>query len=290
MDSMTGFGRGEAVNGRTRATVEIRSVNNRYCEVSVYQPRDLAEHEGTIVRLVKDRLQRGKVQVRISTEAAQSGSAAAHVDAEAVLAIKATLDAVREAAGIDLPVSLPELMAYQDRFILEESMDEEPAWPAVQDALHAALDAIVSMRHTEGEILKADLAERLSAIETEAAAVETRAPERVEEGRQKLIDRLEELIADERVDEARLNVEIAVLADRLDITEELVRLASHIEVFRETMKTDEPVGRKLNFLSQEMNREINTIGSKANDADIAHRAVTMKEELEKIREQVQNIV
>lgn len=289
IESMTGFGRGSAEVEGVVATVELRTVNNRFCEVSVHMPRELAEREADVQRLIKERVHRGKVHTRIQMEQPDQANLAVAVNAPLARGYADLLNTLRAAAGLSGEVQLEHLLTFQDVFTTAPKEVPEGAWPAIEEALREALDALIAMRRQEGAAMQAELADRIDRMEGELESVETRAPLRVEAGRARLMERLEELFGDERVDEVRLAMEIAVLADRLDVTEESVRLRSHIALFREALDLEEPVGRKLNFLTQEMNREVNTIGSKANDAEIAHRAVQMKEELEKIREQVQNI-
>jgi uncharacterized protein (TIGR00255 family) len=293
--SMTGFGRGTASAEGADVTVELRSLNSRYCEVTVRAPRSLAERETEMQNRVKDVLDRGKVNVSVQVQRT-AGTAPVRVDAAAAAAYGRLLDELRTAAGVDEPVSLEHVLKFPDVLVAaDEVEDAEAVWAATQDALAEALDAINAMRRQEGEALAADLRARLDAIETELDAVETAAPARVTAARDTLRERIADLLGGDpsgsaRVDPDRLELEIALLADKLDVNEECVRLRSHLALFREALDSPEPVGRRLNFLAQEFNREINTIAAKANDPGIAHRAVTMKEELEKIREQVQNIV
>jgi uncharacterized protein (TIGR00255 family) len=290
-DSMTGFGRGTAQVSGAIATVELRSVNNRFCDVTVRLPRNLNEYEPEIQRIVKDTLARGRITVTVQVEQQADAQAPMQVNASLAQGYKHLLESLRDTCGLEEPVQLEHLLRFTDIFAQVEETPEQvaEAWKAVQGALAEALHAMQAMRRREGEALAADLRLRLDIIEERLNTVETFSPERVEQARQKLHDRLGELVGDERVDPDRLEVEIALLADKLDVTEECVRLRAHLPVFRDALVSDEPVGRKLNFLSQEINREINTIGSKANDATIAHLVVEMKEELEKIREQVENI-
>ena len=292
LHSMTGFGRGVASADGTDVTVELRSVNGRYCEVTVRAPRSLAAHEAELQNRIKDALDRGKVNLSVQAQRA-SGTAPLRVDAAAAAAYGRLLDEVRTAAGLTEPVGLEHILKFSDVLVASEEGDEEEAegvWEATQAALADALEAMQAMRRQEGEALAADLRARLDAIEAELEIVEANAPARVEAARAVLHERIADVLGDERVDRDRLETEIALLADKLDVNEECVRLRSHLVLFREALDADEPVGRRLNFLAQEFNREINTIASKANDPGIAHRAVTMKEELEKIREQVQNVV
>ena len=287
---MTGFGRGTARQGDAEATVEVRTVNGRYAEVTLRAPRTLAPHEAALAARVKDAIDRGNATVHVALDQA-AGAGALRVDVPAARAAAALLRELREAAGLDAPVTLADLLRYE---VLTDaapaSEDDADALAAVQDALGQALVRLDAMRADEGRALAADLRARADAIEADLARVETRAPVRVEAARARLAERLSELMDDDRVDRSRLETELALLADRLDVTEECVRLQSHLALFRAALDAEEPVGRRLNFLAQEFNREINTIGSKANDAEIARLAVSMKEELEKIREQVQNVV
>ena len=292
MNSMTGFGRGSATVGPTEATVELRSVNNRYCEVSVRLPGRLNAFESRIQSTLKDAFARGRfqVQVQVARNAADAALPVS-VNTDVARAYGRLLDELRTAASLDAPVTVADLLTFSDVFQRDEEPDAatEDTWAAIRAALDEAMAAIQSMRATEGETMAHDLTHRLDMIETKLRAVETHAPERVTAARTRLHERLAELLDDERLDRDRLEVEIAILADKLDITEEIVRLQSHLDVFRQTMASNQPAGRKLNFLTQEMNREINTIGSKANDTVVSHLAVEMKEALEQIREQVQNV-
>lgn len=288
---MTGFGRGTAQVGQTTATVEMRSVNSRYCEVSVRLPRTLAEHEGDVQNTVRQALERGRINVQVQVEQAAEDRLPIQVDREAARAYAALLNELRQAAGIEEPVRIEHLLNYSDIFTTDDAPEDRKAemWCAAQAALQEAIESIRSMRQQEGRALQSDLEARIDAIERLLLSVEERAPQRVVEARERLSRRLEELLADDRLDRDRLEFEIAVLADRLDVTEECVRLRSHLQLFRDALHSEAAEGRKLNFITQEINREVNTIGAKANDAAIARLAVEMKDELEKIREQVQNV-
>ena len=288
--SMTGFGRATASADGADVTVEVRSLNGRYAEVSVRAPRGLALHEADLQNRVKDALERGKINVSVQVQRAAE-AVPMRVDAAAASAYRRLLDDLREAAGITEPVRLDDLLRFPDLLVADEREDDADAlWTATESALAAALADLDRMRRQEGDALAADLRARLDAIETELDAVEAAAPARLDAARVALHERLADVLGDERVDRDRLELEIALLADRLDVNEECVRLRSHLALFRDALAEGGAVGRRLNFLAQEFNREINTIASKANDPAIAHRAVTMKEELEKIREQVQNVV
>ena len=288
--SKTGFGRGRAeVSGET-ATVEIRSVNNRFCEVSVRSPRALNEHESAIQKRVKEAFARGRISVGIQVEATGEDALPTQVNAPIARAYGRLLADLSAAAGIEAPVTLDHLLKFSDVLVTEPAPEVAVrTWEAVRQALDDAIDRMAAMRRDEGRALQAELARRIDEIEAGLDAVEQRAPLRLDEARARLEERLEELLADNRLNPDRLEAEIALIADRLDVTEECVRLHSHLALFREALGSDQPVGRKLNFLAQEINREVNTIGSKANDAEVAHIVVGMKEALEKIREQVENV-
>lgn len=291
LESMTGFGRGAASTDGLDVTTEVRSVNGRYVEVSVRTPRELAPHEVEIQNRCRSALSRGKVSVSVQMER-RPGEAPVALDEPLARAYGELLERLRFLTGTQQPVQLEHLLQFRDVLVTERTAEAAPelVWQAASEALDIALEACVAMRRQEGAALAADLRARLAAIEDETAAIERDAPERLVAARDALRARLADLLDGEtRVDPARLDMEIALLADRLDVNEECVRLRSHLAQCREALELDEPVGRRLNFLSQELNREINTIASKANDAAMAQRAVRMKEELEKLREQIQNV-
>ena len=288
---MTGFGRGEFSTDGFTATVEFRSVNSRFCEVSVRLPRTIAERESEIQRLVKGVFSRGRINVQIQIELPSDISSEQQINREAAAAYRGLLEELRDAAGLNEPIQLEHILRFPDVFHIVENGggEADEIWNAVSKALDEGSRKMLEMRRREGEALEKELQDRLTEIETNLLIVEEQAPERLPSARERLRDRLSEIIDDERIDNDRIEFEMALLADRLDIREECVRLRSHIDIFREAVSGDEPVGRKLNFLSQEMNREINTIGSKANDAGLSHVVVRMKEQLEKIREQIENV-
>lgn len=290
--SMTGFGRGQVDFEGRSATVEIRTVNGRFCEVSVRSPRALSEFEGEITRRIKDSLARGRVTVSVQLDAMDRSSLGLAVDPEVVRGYRDLVEEVRVAAGLGTEtVKLEHLLRFPDMLAppRDDSETPEQAWTAVGQALDAAVEALSAMRRQEGLALRAELLSRVQRLEDGLEFVEARVPLRIGEVRDRLRARLAELLDDARVDSDRLEQELAYVADRLDVTEECVRLHSHLALFRESLDSPEPVGRKLNFLAQEMNREVNTIGSKANDAEVAHHVVGMKEDLEKIREQIENV-
>lgn len=290
--SMTGFGRGSAQAHGLTVTVEMRSVNNRFLDVSVRLPRSLADYEAQVQSIVKDAFERGRISVTVQVEQEAEESLPIQVNEPMARAYAALLERLRRTAGLDAPVTLDHLLRYNDVFITAEEDPETlaQAWSAVQEALIDAAGQMRAMRAQEGQALRDDLAARLDAIEQILEQVDARAQNRIDEARTRLRERLQDVLDDDRINPERLELELALVADKLDITEECVRLRSHLALFREALaNSDDAVGRKLNFIVQEIHREVNTISSKANDPAIAHLAVAMKEDVEKIREQVQNV-
>ena len=290
--SMTGFGRGTATVHDITATVEIRAVNNRHCDVSARLPSRLAAHEGNLQAHIKQAFERGRFNVNVQVEGEEDESLPIEVDEELATSYRRLLDRLRDAAGLQAPIQLEHLLHFSDVFTTVEDEDEtvdEEAWDAVQVALGEAIEQLRTMRRQEGQALRTDLEARIDAIGDHLQAVEDRAPERVEAARDRLEERLARLMDDDRIDPDRLEAEVAILADKLDVTEECVRLHSHLDLFREALSNEDAVGRKLKFITQEIHREVNTIGSKANDATITEHAVQMKGDVEKIREQIRNV-
>lgn len=288
--SMTGFGRGSAEQDGCRASVEVKTVNGRYADVSVHLPRTLVELEPRIKDLVLDRIVRGNVTVSVSVkgEADEYGRPVLN---ESVLAgYQEGLKVLRARTEARQEVDLLQLAQLPHVFEFEaEVADLDAVWAAVGPACEAAVAQCQQMRLAEGERLVADMADRVRAVDDLVRRVEALAPGRVTAARGRLEEKLKEFLAPGQVDETRLLTEIALLADRVDITEECVRFHSHNDQFLKALEATDAAGRRLNFLLQEMQREANTIGSKANDAEISHLVVAMKEEIEKIKEQVQNI-
>lgn len=291
ISSMTGFGRGEASSGDFTATVELKSVNSRFCEVTIRLPRSIIDRETEVQRRVKDAFSRGRINVQIQVDSPADSSSAQQVNREAAASYRTLLEELRDAAGLDEPVQLEHLLRFPDVFrgAEDDGHAAEATWTAVSAALEEANGQMLAMRRREGESLEEELLERVDEIDVLLNTVEQQAPNRIPAAHERLKERLSEILEDDRIDRDRIEFEMAMLADRLDIREECVRLHAHIDVFREAIASSDPVGRKLNFLSQEMNREINTIGSKANDPSLSHVVVRMKEQLEKIREQIENI-
>ncbi len=293
LKSMTAFGRAESEAEGRKYTCEMRSLNNRYLDVLVRLPRRYAVLEERVKKLVAARVTRGRVEVAVQVNGEKGEGAPVRVEVNLGLArnFHEQLERLRRELGIAEPVGL-ELLLSLGRDIFEVKEEEESAeavWEKLSRPVEAALTALEAMRAEEGRILSADFTERLGAVEGLIERVSERAPALVEEYRAKLTERIRSALGELSVDEARLLQEVAIFADRADVAEELVRARSHLEQFRALLEAEEPVGRKLNFLLQELGREVNTIGSKAPDAAVSQLVVEAKSELERMREQVQNI-
>ena len=290
MRSMTGFGTAAADTTWGRISVEMRSLNHRFTEVLVRLPRDLAPLEDRVRGLVQRGVERGRVEVTVSRE--NQGGRSRAVRADLVLA-REYLTATRQlkrALRLRGEVTLPQLLAFPEIVRLEETReDAEALWGDLENVAGAALDGLLRMRAEEGRRLAADTRERLDRVEALLGQVLERAQQVVGEYTVRLRQRLAELLGEVPLDEARLAAELALFAERSDITEELTRLRSHLSQFRETMTGEGAVGRKLEFLLQEMGRETNTVGAKANDLEISRAVIAVKSELESLREQVQNV-
>ncbi|AEF94137.1 Conserved hypothetical protein CHP00255 [Desulfotomaculum nigrificans CO-1-SRB] len=289
--SMTGYGRGEACAEGRRFTVELKSVNNRYCEVILRQPRSLTQVEDKIKRRIQDKVTRGRVDGFITIEETGEITPTVKVDKALAVAYHKAMEELKDSLAISGEISLKDLISLPNVISLEEPEENVELWyPAIEKACDQALAGLLSMRETEGARLKSDIEQRASVIrELMLGQVAHRAPLVVQEYRDKLTQRLAEWLENGTIDEGRLAAEVLIFADRADISEEIVRLDSHLKQLELILNEGGAVGRKLDFLVQEMNREINTIGSKANDLVITNAVVNAKSELEKIREQVQNI-
>lgn len=291
MKSMTGYGRGECARDGVKVTVELSSVNRKSGEITLNLPRDLEPLEAQVRDEINKRIARGRLSVRVALHAGANAVAAAQINT--ALARSYSVELAKLATDLNLSggVRLADVLRAPGVLEAEANpVDAESFWPAVQSALQQALDALVKMREREGEHLAADLAGRIELIRAAAERIATQAPLVQVQFRTRLLERIKaaglEGIAP---DDERMLKEVVLFADRSDITEELTRLHSHFKQFTDCVKAKEPVGRTLDFLSQEMNREINTIGSKAQDAVISREVVQVKAELERFREQVQNV-
>lgn len=288
--SMTGFGRCELSDDYHKITVELKSVNHRYFDVNIKMPRKLNFFESAIRTLLKDYIQRGKVDVFIACEDLSQRD----VQVRYNRAIAGEyLGYLREMAAdfeLEDDIRVSTLSRYPEVFSMEETgIDENEIWQLLEEALKNALDQFVSSRTAEGEKLKTDLTAKLNHMLVNVDRVEARAPELLEEYRKKLETKVAELLEDTQIEESRLSAEIVLYADKICTDEETVRLRAHIHSMLDTLESDEGIGRKLDFIAQEMNRESNTILSKANDLETSNLAIELKTEIEKVREQIQNI-
>lgn len=291
ISSMTGYGRGEVSAQRMTAAAEVRTVNSRFLEITSRLPHSLALRENDVKELVRTKFVRGKVNIVASIVHENENEAPLKINTAAARAYYRLLVDLRKAVKLKEKVTLDHLLKFPEVLEVEDlERADEKEWNLVQQALTNALDEAVLMRQREGTELMRDLRSRVTSMERVIGRIEQLAPARIPLERTRLEERLKELLADQAViDNHRLEFEVALFVDKLDVTEECVRFRSHMKFFLDGLDGNEAAGRRLNFLVQEMNREVNTIGSKANDADIAHLVVGIKEEIEKIREQLQNI-
>jgi uncharacterized protein (TIGR00255 family) len=288
---MTGFGRAEIARRGITATVEVRAVNSRYLDVTTRLPRLLSQREKDIKEIVRSCVNRGSLVISVTVEAEDDGLAPMKVNKTAAKTYVKLLNDLRKSAKIKEKVRLEHLLKFSEVFeVPREDQSDEREWAVVEEALRAALDGFNTMRRNEGGELAKDLDRRIRWLSQNVEEIEQLSRSRLPEERKKLHERIAQLVEDKSViDQNRLELEIALLADKLDVTEECVRFRSHTKFFLETMNSADSAGRKLNFLVQEINREANTIGSKANDVDMQHAVIVIKEEIERLREQVQNV-
>ncbi|NNC87694.1 MAG: YicC family protein [Akkermansiaceae bacterium] len=289
MHSMTGFGRGHHATDQVAVRVEVSSVNRKQCEVSTYTPRNLTELDPQLRKHVLSRVSRGRINVQIKLEHPEGLAAGVQVDTARARALEAAFTELSDAINRPLHPTSTDFLRAPDVFSFEEDVSVEAIWEAILPALDQALDALLAMRAKEGAHLRVELDRLLTLLEVQTSAIEKHAPEVVTAYRENLHRRLREAGLDLDLEDERVLKELALFADRCDITEEITRLRSHFRKFASYLDSPEPVGRPLDFLCQEMNREFNTIGSKSNDASLAQHVVNAKTELEKAREQVQNI-
>lgn len=291
LKSMTGYGRGESSANGKNFTVELKAVNHRFCEVVLRMPRSLMSMEDQIKRLIQSQIARGRIDCFLGIEKCSEETAAlVKVDKALAAAYYKAMKELQEGLGVEGKIKLKHLTVLPGVMSLEEVADNvEEWWPAIREAVQNALEDLIKMRVTEGEQLAKDIWKRVGQIAVHNVKIRERAPYVVEDYRERLEKRLNDILKDGGLDTERLAAEAALFAERSNITEETVRLDSHLSQVYACFGADEAVGRKFDFLIQEMNREINTIASKANDLEINRLVIEVKSELEKIREQVQNI-
>lgn len=288
--SMTGFGRCEIQKDSRKFTVELKGVNHRYLDVNTRMPKKLNFFDTSIRALLKHYANRGKIDIFITYEDTSENQVSLKYNATLAAEYLKYLKQMEEEFGLDNDIRVSSLSRYPDVITMEEqSDDEEELWNGLKEALEGAFSQFVETRTTEGENLKKDILDKLEGMETFVAYIEERSPEIVAEYRAKLENKVNELLADVQMEEGRIASEVVIFADKICTDEESVRLRSHINHMRDTLNEKEGIGRKLDFIAQEMNREANTILSKANDLEVSNCAISLKTEIEKIREQIQNI-
>ncbi len=288
--SMTGFGRGECSRDSRKITVELKTVNHRYLDINVRMPKKLGFFETAIRSEIKKRLTRGKVDVFVTYEDLLEGDTAVKYNRHTAEEYLGYLRQMAAEFGLDDDIRVSTLSRYPDVFTTEDApVDEDELWTLTEAALAEALDKLTAAREREGAELKADIADKLSHMMTNVGLVEARAPGIVADYRAKLEAKVAELLDNVQMDESRIAAEVIIFADKICTDEETVRLKAHISSMRDALTAEGDVGRKLDFVAQEMNREANTILSKANDLETSNLAIELKTEIEKIREQVQNI-
>ncbi len=288
--SMTGFGRGHAVLGGRDITVEIRAVNHRYYEFSCRLPRAYSFAEEKLKALLQGSVSRGKVEVSVQVQNVTAVSERITANREVITEYVTALREISEELALTDDLSLSSVLRLPDAFtVVKEEADEEQMWQDLKTVAEEALAAFVRMRETEGSRMRADIECRLDVIESNVGFIEQRSPLIVENYRKRLYDKMCEVLEGKGVEENRILLEAGIFSEKTAVDEETVRLRSHIAQLREMLQSSEPIGRKLDFLIQEMNRETNTIGSKVQDIEVTKTVVDQKSEIEKIREQIQNI-
>jgi len=289
--SMTGYGQAEVVDNETTAIVEVRCVNSRYLDVIVRLPRQLNHRENEVRDLARSFISRGKLNISITLNKESGDSAPLTVNSSVARSYYKLLTELRKSVKIREQVKLEHLLQFSEIFSAVSSDEtEEKDWAIIQRAVKDSLDSLNAMRGKEGAELAKDLTSRVRAMGQTVAQIEDLSRARVPEERRKLEEKVRQIISDpSSVDQNRLELEILLLSEKLDVTEECVRFRSHEKFFLESIASKDPTGRRLNFLAQEMNREANTIASKSSDTEISRLIVSVKEELEKIREQLQNV-
>lgn len=288
--SMTGFGAGDAETADFKVHIEVKAVNQRFLETNYHMPYSMNMFENQLTKKIKEYASRGKLDINIRFQDLRDKAVTVKVDKGLVAAYGQALQEISSQLELSAPVTAAQIASYPDVLKLnEENADLEAAQPVLMQAMEQALESFVAMREAEGQNIQRDLLSRIGTLENFVGELEKLAPEIVAAYRQRLENLLREYLAKEDIEESRIIQEVALFTDKVNYTEETVRLRSHFDQFRQIITAGEPVGRKLDFLIQEMNREINTVASKANSAGAAQFVVDVKSEIEKIREQIQNI-
>lgn len=288
--SMTGFGRCEVADEKRKFTVELKSVNHRYLDVNIKMPKKLNFFESAIRNLLKEYIERGKVDVYITYEDYTEDNYSLRYNAALAGEYLGYLNAMAEEFHLENDTRVSTLSRYPDVFVMEEQdIDEKELWSGLEKALRGACEQFVDSRVKEGEALKADLLDKLDAMLSDVDFIEERSPQIMKEYRTRLEEKIQEILGDRQIDDARIATEVTIYADKVCVDEETVRLRSHIMTTKDTLLAGGSIGRKLDFIAQEMNREANTILSKANNIEISDIGIDLKTGIEKVREQIQNI-
>ena len=289
--SMTGFGHGEVSNDKNqKVTVEMKSVNHRYCDISLKLPKKLAMFEANIRNIMKEYASRGKIDIYVSYEDLSETAVSLHYNQAMAAEYMQVFKKMQEDFGIETKITAEALAKYPEVVTLEEvQQDEEVWWELLEAALRQAAEKFVETRTIEGANLKKDLLGKLDQMAADVAFIERRSPQIIAEYRAKLEEKVKEFLEDSAIEENRIAAEVTLYADKIAVDEEIVRLQSHISSMTDVLESDESIGRKLDFMAQEMNREANTILSKSSDVDLADHAIELRTNVEKVREQIQNI-
>ena len=289
--SMTGFGHGEVSNDKNqKVTVEMKSVNHRYCDISLKLPKKLAMFEANIRNIMKEYASRGKIDIYVSYEDLSETAVSLHYNQAMAEEYMQVFKKMQEDFNIETKITAEALAKYPEVVTLEEvQQDEEVWWELLEAALRQAAEKFVETRTIEGANLKRDLLGKLDQMAADVTFIEERSPQIIAEYRAKLEEKVKEFLEDSTIEENRIAAEVTLYADKIAVDEEIVRLQSHISSMTDVLESDESIGRKLDFMAQEMNREANTILSKSSDVDLADHAIELKTNVEKVREQIQNI-
>ena len=288
--SMTGFGRCEFTDEKRKFTVELKSVNHRYLDVNIKMPKKLNFFESSIRALLKEYIERGKVDVYITYEDYTEDNYALKYNASLAAQYLNYLNSMAEEFGLENDIRVSNLSRYPDVLVMEEQdVDEKELWDGLEHALRGACEQFVASHIKEGENLKGDLIDKLDDMISYVDFIEKRSPQIMEEYRRRLEDKIKEILGDRQMDDGRIATEVTIYADKICVDEETVRLRSHINTTKDTLLEGGSIGRKLDFIAQEMNREANTILSKANNIEISDTGINLKTSIEKVREQIQNI-
>ena len=289
--SMTGFGHGEVSNDKNqKVTVEMKSVNHRYCDISLKLPKKLAMFEANIRNIMKEYASRGKIDIYVSYEDLSETAVSLHYNQAMAEEYMQVFKKMQEDFNIETKITAEALAKYPEVVTIEEvQQDEEVWWELLEAALRQAAEKFVETRTIEGANLKRDLLGKLDQMAADVAFIEERSPQIIAEYRSKLEEKVKEFLEDSTIEENRIAAEVTLYADKIAVDEDIVRLQSHISSMTDVLESDESIGRKLDFMAQEMNREANTILSKSSDVDLADHAIELKTNVEKVREQIQNI-